>query len=107
MCATIVPPSFSAIHAEGHDLLEGIIGDASQQRVAGQLATLPMRMGRLGSRSPARIAHSILGSWSDALHMIHRRLSQTANSFIQQVENGGALQNACDTLPIGAVLLDD
>ena len=86
-------------------LLEGIPGDASQQRVASQLATLPMRMGGLGSRSAARIAPAAYwASWGDALHMIQRRLSQIAHSFIHQVENGGAdgcvgeLQNACVTL---------
>ena len=70
-----VPPSFSASYAEGHDggmqatmatLLEAIPGDASQQRVASQLATLPMRMGGLGSRSAARIALAAYwASWGE------------------------------------------
>ena len=59
-----VPPSLSAVYAEGHEWgmqatmatsSEGMPGDVSQQRVAGQLATLPMRMGGLGSRSAATI----------------------------------------------------
>ena len=78
-------------------LLEGMPGDVSQQRVAGQLATLPMRMGRVGfSFSGEDCPGSILGSWGDAI-------PQLANSFIQQV-NGEAvgcvceLQNVCRTL---------
>ena len=99
-----VPPSLSAVYAEGHDRgMQATMAtlDVSQQRVAGQLATLPMRIGGLAARiAPA----AYWASWGVALHMIPRRLSQIANSFIQQVENGeavgcvGELQNACRTL---------
>ena len=111
VCRPTVPPfraHRSAVYAEGHGRgMQATMTtlDVSQQRVAGQLATLPMRMGGLGSRSAARIAPAAYwASWRDALHMIHRRLPQIANSFIQQVENGeavgcvGELQNACRTL---------
>ena len=108
-----VPPSFSALHAEGHDremqvtmatLLEGIPGDASQQRVASQLATLPMRMGGLGSRSAARIACSILDfmerrtSHDPPASLPDRPLLHSSGGEWRADGCAGELQKACVTL---------
>ena len=67
-CHTM-PPSHSVEYAEGHDavmqhamasLLEGMPGDARQQAVVGEIASLPMRMGGLGIRSASRLVPAAL-----------------------------------------------
>ena len=68
-------------------LLEGLLGDARQQEVARRLASLPMRMGRLGLRSALRTAPAAYwASWADALPMIEGRLPQVAQLVTAQLE---------------------
>ena len=79
-----LPPSHAVAYAQGHDegmqramasLLEGIPGDAHQQAVAQDSASLPMRMGGLGIRSASRLAPAAFwASWADALPMLEKRL---------------------------------
>ena len=60
-------------------LLEGIPGDAHQQAVAQDIASLPMRMGGLGIRSASRLAPAAFwASWADALPMLEKRLPPLA-----------------------------
>ena len=83
-----MPPSRSAEYVVGHDvgmlqamesLLEGLPGDARQQEVATQIASLPMQMGEFGIRSVSRVAQSFFGaswaSWAGTLPMLQNRLA--------------------------------
>ena len=82
--ARTLPPSHAVAFAQGHDegmqramasLLEGMPGDAHQQAVAQDIASLPMRMGGLGIRSASRLALAAFwASWADALPMLEKRL---------------------------------
>ena len=92
-------PSRSAEYA-GHDvgmlqamesLLEGLPGDARQQEVATQIASLPMRMGGLGIRSASRMAPSAFwASWADALPMLQDRLSSISNQIADVLDGAQA-----------------
>ena len=68
-------------------LLKGLPGDGQQQAVGHQLASLPMRMGGLGSRSAVRTSPAAFwASWADALSMIQTRLPEIADAAMRQME---------------------
>ena len=93
-----MPPSSSAQYAEGHDvgmqqamelLMEGMPGDARQQEVATQIASLPMRMGGLGIRSASRMAPAAFwASWADALPTLQERLPSISDQIADVLEGG-------------------
>ena len=76
-------------------LLEGIPGDAHQQAVAQDIASLPMRMGGLGIRSASRLAPAAFwASWADALPMLEKRLPPLAaeiTTILEGEQVGGCL----------------
>ena len=65
-------------------------GTAEQQAVARQIATLTMRLGRLGLRSARRMAPAAFWAyWADAMPMLSERLPTLTDQVIEHLENGG------------------
>ena len=91
-----MPPSRSSEYAVGHDVgmlhaMESLPGDARQQEVATQIASLPMRLGGLGIRSASRMAPSAFwASWADALPMLQDRLPSISNQIADVLDGAQA-----------------
>ena len=108
-----LPPTQSREYAEEHDAgmhrtME--VRHASHDQTidaGGKLATLPMRLGRLGLRSAQRVAPGAFwASWADALHMIHERLPAVARTITHKLNNEVEGDGCLGELKSAAALLD-
>ena len=100
-----VPPQQSDPYSASHDsgmwqavatLLGRMPGNTTQQEMARDIATLPMRLGGLGLRSATRVAPAAFwASWADALPMLSQRLPALTDEIMQSldsVHDGGCLE---------------
>ena len=111
-----MPKNASKKYAREHDegiwstakaLLNEVPGSEQELTDAAQVASLPMRMGRLGLRSAQRCAHAAYwASWADALPMIKQRTPAVANAVVEGLQQEAGAIGCIGELRESAARLD-